>query len=63
MAVASRKPFLLRVSPRVLAAIERLAAGELRSTNAQMEVLLREALSRRGVSLAENEPNDQPGTN
>jgi len=44
-----RKAFLLRVSPGVLAAVERLAAAELRSVNAQVEVLLREALSRRGA--------------
>jgi hypothetical protein len=46
-----KKPFLLRASPAVVAAVERLAAQELRSVNAQMEVLLREALARRGVSL------------
>ncbi len=45
----ARKPFLMRISPAVMAAIERLAAGELRSVNAQVEVLLREALARRGV--------------
>jgi hypothetical protein len=49
MPAKPRKPFLLRVSPQVLAAIETLAAGELRSTNAQIEVLLREALARRGI--------------
>ncbi|MCU0882751.1 MAG: hypothetical protein MUF14_08810 [Hyphomonadaceae bacterium] len=49
MAAKPRKPFLLRVSPEVLAAVEALAAGELRSTNAQIEVLLREALARRGI--------------
>lgn len=46
---APRKPFLLRASPAILAAVERLAAQELRSTNAQIEVLLREALGRRGI--------------
>lgn len=39
----------MRVRPEVLAAVERLAAAELRSVNAQVEMLLREALSRRGV--------------
>jgi hypothetical protein len=42
-----RKAFLIRVSPAVLAAVEKLAAAELRSVNAQVEVLLREALARR----------------
>ena len=31
--------------------VERLAASELRSANAQAELLLREALTRRGVKL------------
>jgi len=44
-----RKPFLMRASPGVMAAVERLAAAELRSVNAQVEILLREALARRGV--------------
>ena len=43
----SRKALLIRVSPAVLAAVKRLAAAELRSVNAQIDVLLREALSRR----------------
>lgn len=45
----TRKAFLLRVSPAVIQAVERLAAAELRSVNAQIEVLLREALARRGA--------------
>jgi hypothetical protein len=51
MASPSRKPFLLRVNPAVLAAVERLAASELRSSNAQIEVLLREALTKRGTKI------------
>lgn len=34
-----------------MVAVERLAASELRSTNAQMEILILEALKKRGVSL------------
>ena len=44
----SRKPFLLRLDPAVAAAIEALAAQELRSVNGQIEWLLREALAKRG---------------
>ena len=44
----SRKAFLLRLDPAVAAAIEALAAQELRSVNGQIEWLLREALTRRG---------------
>lgn len=43
-----RKAFLFRGSPQVMAAVERLAAADLRSVNAQVEILLREALARRG---------------
>ena len=41
----------LRVDPALWAAVERCAAAELRSVNAQVECLLREALSARGVKL------------
>jgi hypothetical protein len=47
-----RRAFALRVRPDVLAAVERLAAAELRSTNAQIEILLREALAKRGLLRA-----------
>ena len=56
MAGKPRKPFLMRASPGVMAAVERLAAAELRSVNAQVETLLREALSRRGVVPPEDPP-------
>jgi len=45
----AKKSFLLRVDPELWAAVERLAQAELRSTNAQVEFLLRDALGRRGV--------------
>lgn len=48
MASPGKKSFLLRVDPALWAEVERLAADELRSTNAQVEFLLREALVRRG---------------
>lgn len=48
MASPGKKPFLLRVDPALWAEIERLAAQELRSANAQVEYLLREALKKRG---------------
>jgi hypothetical protein len=51
MAAKLRKPFLLRISPQVLAAVERLAAVEFRSANVQTEVLLREALAKRGIVI------------
>jgi hypothetical protein len=48
--MAERKAFPLRLDPDVYAAVERLAAAELRSVNAQIEFLLREALKKRGGS-------------
>jgi hypothetical protein len=51
MAAAPKKPFLLRMNPAVLAAVERLAADELRSSNSQIEILLREALAKRGIKV------------
>ena len=51
MAVPPKKAFPLRLDPALYAAIERAAAGDLRSINAQVECLLREALARRGVKL------------
>jgi hypothetical protein len=47
MASPDKKSFLLRIDPALWAEIERLAASELRSVNAQVEYLLREALRAR----------------
>jgi hypothetical protein len=47
--MAQRKAFLLRVDPLLWVAVERLAQAELRSVNAQVEYLLRDALARRGA--------------
>ena len=49
MASPDKKPFLLRIDPELWAEIERLAAAELRSANAQVEYLLRQALRERGA--------------
>ena len=46
--MTERKSFLLRMSPEVYAALEKWAADELRSVNAQIEYLLSEALRRAG---------------
>jgi hypothetical protein len=48
MASPGKKAFALRIDPALWAEVERLAAQELRSANAQVEYLLREALQRRG---------------
>jgi len=53
VSVPPKKAFPLRLDPALYAAIERSAATDLRSVNAQVECLLREALARRGVKLAD----------
>ena len=53
------KPFLLRVDPRVLAAVQRWAEEELRSLNGQIEYILRQALAKRGVKLTDEDKDDK----
>lgn len=50
---AERKSVLLRLDPAVHSALQRWAADDLRSVNAQIELLLREALKAAG-----REPRD-----
>jgi hypothetical protein len=45
--MAERKQFLLRLDPDLWAAIGKWAADDLRSINAQIEYLLREAVRKR----------------
>ena len=53
---AKRKAYPLRVDPALWAAVERLAASDLRSVNAEVECLLREALKTRGIKLQAPRP-------
>ena len=46
--MAEKKAYPLRISPQVLDAVQRWADDDLRSVNAQIEYLLREALRRDG---------------
>jgi hypothetical protein len=64
--VADRKSFLLRIDAAVLDAVQRWANDDLRSVNAQVEFLLRDALRRvgrlpSGASPTADEPGE-PGT-
>lgn len=52
MTSPAKKAFPLRLDPALFAAVERVAAADFRSANAEIEVLLREALARRGVKVA-----------
>jgi hypothetical protein len=51
MPQTSKKAFALRLDPKLYTAVERLAAQELRSVNSELEMLLREALARRGIKV------------
>jgi len=61
MASPDKKSFLLRIDPQLWAEIERLASAELRSANAQVEYLLRDALkARSGKSGPAQAPARKP---
>ena len=53
--MTTKKAFPLRLDPALHDAVQRLADAELRSVNAEIEVLLREALARRGVKVERSE--------
>jgi hypothetical protein len=58
--VAERKPFLLRIDPTVLDALQKWAADDLRSVNAQIEYVLRDALHRAGRQPPANGEKKHP---
>lgn len=52
-----RKTFVLRMSAELWDELQRLAAQELRSVNAQIEYLLREAVAKRGRRIPDSAPD------
>ncbi len=56
-----RKAVLLRLDPAVHDALARWASDELRSVNAQIDLLLREALARAGRAPSGLKPPRRPG--
>jgi hypothetical protein len=46
--MAQKKPFVLRIDPEVLKAVEKWASDEFRSTNGQLEWLIAKALREAG---------------
>jgi hypothetical protein len=56
-----RKNILLRLDPAVHDALARWAADELRSTNAQIELMLRRALAEAGRLPTKVAPVRRPG--
>ena len=59
--MAERKPILLRLDPAVYDALAKWAADELRSTNAQIEMVLRRSLAEAGRLPARLSPLRGPG--
>jgi hypothetical protein len=51
MASPGKKAYPLRIDPALWEELQRLAANDLRSVNAEIEFLLREALARRGIRI------------
>ena len=54
-----RKPFLLRIDPVVLEAIQRWANDDLRSLNAQIEFVLRRAAQQAGRLADDDKPQSK----
>lgn len=61
MARKEMKPFLLRIDPKVLAAVQRWAEADLRSLNGQIEFILRQTLAKRGVKLTDDADDSEGG--
>ena len=57
--MAKKKPFVLRVSPEMMAAVEKWAADEFRSTNGQLEWIIDQALKKAGRKKRNSPPEDR----
>jgi hypothetical protein len=57
--MAERKAFLLRIDAKLWAKLEAMAEAELRSVNAQIEYLLREAVERRSRRSGSGRPGPE----
>jgi hypothetical protein len=54
-----RKSFLLRLDPALHVSLQRWADEELRSLNGQIEYLLRQAVTKRGVKLPKEDAGNE----
>lgn len=54
--MSKKKPFVLRIDEDLLAAVEKWAADEFRSTNGQLEWIIHQALQKSG-RLKKNKKN------
>lgn len=57
--MAKKKPFVLRIDPETLKAIEKWAADEFRSTNGQLEWIIDNALRKAGRTKGSSLSKDQ----
>ncbi len=57
--MSKKKPFVLRLNPEMMSAIEKWAQDEFRSVNGQIEYLLNDALKKSGRRKKESEPDEQ----
>ena len=59
--MAKKKPFVLRINPGTLDAVEKWAADEFRSTNGQLEWIIEQALkkARRKKTDKKDNQNDK----
>ncbi len=55
--MSEKKPFVLRIAPEKLKAIEKWAADEFRSTNGQIEYIIDQALRKSGRLKSKTENN------
>lgn len=59
--MSKKKPFVLRLDEDMLKAVEKWAADEFRSTNGQVEWILREALRKASRLPKKNTNTDSDG--
>ena len=57
--MSKKKPFVLRIDPETLKAIEKWAADEFRSTNGQLEWIIDNALRKAGRMKGSSLTKDQ----
>ena len=58
--MSEKKAYPLRINAQVLDAIQRWADDEIRSVNAQIEYVLRDALRKAGRLKSPEQPEDAP---
>jgi len=57
--MAKKKPFVLRVSPEMMQAVEKWASDEFRSVNGQLEWIIDRALKDAGRHPKDEKQNDK----